>query len=239
MTARVAIVTGGGGSIGSASAQCLARDGWTVVQADITAPAELAPRAKFHELDVRDGESIRRTLEFAATLGDIHAIVIAHGILLETDPGNIDEDRLDATIEINLKGVARIASRADNYLCNDGAIVTLGSFIASLGRGVNGFVYQATKAAVESLTRTYAIRLAARGIRVNCVAPGFVTVPMRGEGTTLRGLQGGNDKLAGVVPLGRLVTPTEVGDVVAFLCSERASGITGVVIPVDGGLRAY
>lgn len=239
MPARVAIVTGGSGSIGAASAQCLARDGWTVVQADTAAPSELAPGAKFHDLDVHSNESIRRGIEFCASLGELHAVVIAHGILLETDPSDIDEEKLDAIIEVNLKGVARVCSLAGRDLSEGSAIVTLGSFIASLGRGVNGFVYQATKAAVESLTRTYAIQLAPRDIRVNCVAPGFVTMPMRGEGATLRSLQGGNEKLRKLIPLGRLVTPTEVGDVVAFLCSDRASGMTGTVIPVDGGLRAY
>jgi 3-oxoacyl-[acyl-carrier protein] reductase len=108
-----------------------------------------------------------------------------------------------------------------------------------MGRTSSAFVYQATKAGVESITRSFAVGLASREIRVNCVAPGYLSEPMRGEGQVLRARQGGNEALKSFTPFGRLVTPNEVAEVVAFLCSSRASGISGVVLPVDGAQRAY
>src|SRR5690606_5771392 len=120
-----------------------------------------------------------------------------------------------------------------------GAMVNFSSVTAAMGRTRNAFAYQATKAGVEAMTRSFAMELAPREIRVNCIQPGYLSEPMRGAGATARARQGGNAALERLTPFGRLVTPAEVAEVAAFLCSRRASGISGAVIPVDGGQRAY
>jgi NAD(P)-dependent dehydrogenase (short-subunit alcohol dehydrogenase family) len=118
-------------------------------------------------------------------------------------------------------------------------MVFLSSITASIGRAHGGFAYLATKGGIESLTRAFAVALGARGIRVNCVAPGFVSVPMQGDGAEARAKRGGSEALLPFTPLKRLVTPEEVGDAIAFLCSSRASGISGVIVPVDAGQKAF
>lgn len=237
--ADVAIVTGGTGSIGVAVCATLQAQGWVVVAADLVAPPDEPLQWSFEKLDVRSTAGIRDLVDLSASLGTLRALVNAHGILHETPWDDDDEDRLDAILDINFKGVARMSRAAGRALAEGGSIVNLSSVTASMGRTRNAYAYQSAKAGVESLTRTMAIALAPRGVRVNCVAPGYLSEPMRGDGSILRAQQGGNEALAQFTPSGRLVTPAEVAEAIAFLCSKRSSGISGVVLPVDGGQRAY
>lgn len=235
----VAIVTGGTGSIGSAISRCLVSEGWSVLMGDLLPPTGRVDGCDFIELDVTSEHSVNAAFDRAAALGTVKALVNAHGILRETTVGTYNEENVEAILDVNLKGVARTCNAAVRRIADGGAIVLLSSVTASMGRTQNGYAYQATKGGVESLTRTFAIALAPRGVRVNCIAPGYLSEPMRGEGAALRARQGGNAALEQFTPFGRLVTPQEVAQVVAFLCSPRASGISGVVLPVDGGQRAY
>ncbi len=91
---------------------------------------------------------------------------------------------------------------------------------------------------MESLTRAFAVDLGKRQVRVNCVAPGFVSVPMRGEGAAQRAKQS-DDTILAFTPLKRMATPEEVANVIGFLCSDLASGVTGAVVPVDCGQHAF
>ncbi len=235
----VAIVTGGAGSIGRATGRRLAQDGFTVVLADVNAPAETIAGCVFVRLDVRSAESIDELFRFALTLGTLQAVVNTHGILHETPVGTFDEDEIASIIAINLTGTARMAHAAGVHLADDGALIFVSSVTASIGRAHGGYAYLATKGGIESLTRAFAVALGARGVRVNCVAPGFVSVPMQGSGAESREKRGGAEALLPFTPLNRLVTPVEVADAIGFLCSEQASGIAGVVLPVDAGQRAF
>ncbi len=234
----VAIVTGGTGSIGAAVCETLASQGWICLAADLVQPAT-PPAWRFQHLDVLSAASIQEVVAQAGTLGTLRALVNAHGVLHHTPLADGADEAVDRILAINLKGVARMSRAAAGSIADGGAIVNLSSVTASMGRTRDAYAYQAAKAGVESLTRTFAIALAPREVRVNCVAPGYLSTPMRGEGAELRARQGGNDELKKFTPFGRLVTPHEVAEVVAFLCSARASGISGVVLPVDGGQRAY
>lgn len=235
----VAIVTGGTGSIGAAVCQALAAQGWTCIAADLVEPPNGAPDWTFQRLDVTSAESVGELVAAGAALGTIRALVNAHGILRETPWESESEDEADAILDTNLRGVFRVTRMVGSAIANGGSIVNLSSVTASMGRTRNAYAYQAAKAGVESFTRTMAIALADREVRVNCVAPGYLSEPMRGEGAVLRARQGGNEALARFTPSGRLVTPQEVATAIAFLCSPAASGISGVVLPVDGGQRAY
>ena len=141
-------------------------------------------------------------------------------------------------IAVNLEGVANVLQVASTHVADDGAVVSISSIVANLGRAKGAFVYASTKAGLEALTRCFAVALGPKGIRVNAVAPGFLSEPMGGEGSNLRSHQGGDDPLIASTPIGRLVTPAQVAEVIGFLCSSAATGITGTVIPVDNGQAA-
>lgn len=230
----VAVITGGTGSIGQATCARLLKDNWTVVLADVARPGALADGTHFQPVDVTSASSVATMFEEAAKLGTIGAVVNAHGVILETKVGEFDDDAVSTTIEINLKGVMRVCNAAVAFVADGGAIVLLSSVTAAMGRTPRALAYQATKGGVESLTRTLAVTLGPREVRVNAVAPGFVSVPMLGHGTDMRNAQGTADIIT-ATPFGRLVTPAEIANTIAFLCSRDSSGISGVVIPVDGG----
>lgn len=237
--AGVAIVTGGTGSIGRATAEVLQHDGYTVVLADVNEPKAASAGFAFAKLDVRSGASIAKVFRFAATLGPVRAVVNAHGVLHETPLETFDEALTEETIAINLTGSARVAHAAGHHMPDGGALIFLSSVTAAIGRAYAAYAYQATKGGVEALTRAFAVAFGERGVRVNCVAPGFVSVPMQGTGAESRAKRGGTEGLMPFTPLKRLVRPAEVADAIAFLCSDRASGISGVVLPVDAGQRAF
>jgi NAD(P)-dependent dehydrogenase (short-subunit alcohol dehydrogenase family) len=237
--AGVAIVTGGTGSIGSAACRTLAEDGWTVVAADMTPWEEAPANCTFVPLDVRSSASVAALFDAAAALGPIGALVTAHGILRETKVGTFDEGAVDAVFGVNLTSVARVCNLAAPRIADGGAMVLLSSVTANMGRSHGAFAYQATKGGVEALTRAFAVALGPREVRVNCVAPGYLSVPMAGEGAAVRARLGGIEPLLALTPFKRLIAPEEVADVIAYLCSRRASGVTGAVIPVDGGERAF
>jgi 3-oxoacyl-[acyl-carrier protein] reductase len=237
--ADVAIVTGGTGSIGAATARRLVRDGFTVVLADLQQPRDPIDGCLFSPLDVRSQDSVADVFRYAATWGLVRVVVAAHGILHETPIDTFNTEQIEAIIAINLTGTARVAQMAGEKLADDGAMVFVSSITASIGRAHGGYAYLATKGGIESLTRAFAVALGERGVRVNCVAPGFVSVPMQGTGAESREKRGGTAGLMPFTPLKRLVTPEEVADAIGFLSSPRASGISGVVLPVDAGQAAF
>ncbi|MFT8245086.1 SDR family NAD(P)-dependent oxidoreductase [Roseomonas sp. BN140053] len=233
----VAIVTGGAGSIGRAMAEEFAGAGLHVVAADLKGDAP--PGGSFVPTDVTDPHSVQALFRFAAEKGSITRLVVAHGVLFETNPGAQNFAAVGTTIDVNLKGVAFICDVAGAYMADGASIVLISSMSAFLGRIRGSFAYQSTKAGVEAMTRAFAVAYAPRGVRVNAIAPGFVSQPMQGEGAVLRERQGGAEAASKHVPLGRLVTPSELAKGAAFLSSDHARSITGVVLPMDGGTMAY
>ncbi len=235
---RVAIVSGGTGSIGRAVCACLLAVGLEVIAADGDADG-LAEGARFMSVDVRSDGDIAALADAARQMGELVAIVAAHGVLSATDLFDLDTATANLIADVNLTGTMRLCAMLGGMLGNGGSMVTLSSVTAQMGRTSNAIAYQASKAGIEAITRSYAVAMAPRGVRVNCVAPGYLSEPMRGAGAQMRARQGGNAALQGFTPGGRLVTPHEVAEAIAFLCSPAASGISGIVLPVDGGQRAY
>ena len=235
---NVAIVTGGTGSIGAAICARFQSLGATVVVADSDARPVPAGQT-FVQCDVTKPDSLRRMFDQAAALGTLTVLVAAHGILAETPAGGSDLDIVSRVIDVDLKGVAYLCDLAGPRMADGGSIVLLSSLSAFMGRVRNGYAYQASKAGVESLTRAFAVAYGPRRIRVNCIAPGFMAAPMKGPGAQLRQRQGGNDVVVQTIPIGRLVEASEVANATAFLCSQEAAAITGIVMPIDGGQRAY
>jgi NAD(P)-dependent dehydrogenase (short-subunit alcohol dehydrogenase family) len=235
--APVAIITGGTGAIGSAIGTRLQAAGLRIIAADLDA-RPVPEDHTFFACDMTDPASIEKLLVFAAGLGPVACIVAAHGILLETPAGAADLSVVSRILDVNLKGVAYLCDLAGRHLAPPASIVLISSWTAFAGRIRNGYGYQAAKAGLESLTRTFAAAYGPNGVRVNAVAPGFMAEPMKGMGAEMRARQGGMDGVIQGAPLRKLVTASEVANAVAFLCSGEASAITGVVLPVDAGYRA-
>ena len=235
----VAVVTGGAGGIGSAIVGRLARRKETVVvAADVPGALERArpgrdPSVVRHPVDVTSSASVDALFAYAATHGRLAAVVNCAGVLYDERIDDLSDESIDRTLAVNLAGALRVLRAAAPQLSAGAAVVNISSLSAVSG-GVPGVsVYGASKAGLESLTRAAAIEWGPRGVRVNAVVPGIIRAPMSGP---LRAT--GEDELARRTPLRRLGEPEDVADAVEFLLSQRASFITGAVVPVDGGMLA-
>jgi NAD(P)-dependent dehydrogenase (short-subunit alcohol dehydrogenase family) len=250
---QVAIVTGAGRGIGRATALELARLGADIVVAELdVAGAErtaalvkdLGRQARAVRTDVTRRADLQAMAERARTeLGRIDILVNNAGIYRAAAPLDVTEEHWDAVLGINARAVF-FASQAvlPAMIANKrGAIVNLASMAGKIGNR-NNLPYNASKAAVISITKSLALAHAADGIRVNCVCPGFVETDMwdvvAREQSRLMGLtpEEFTRQRARQVPLGRMERPEDVAHVIAFLASPRAAYMTGQAISVDGGL---
>lgn len=241
-----AVITGGAKGIGRAISFALARRGHHVV---VTGRDEAAlaaavkdigtevpgARATAVPLDVTSTGSVRRAFAAVRELTSLSVLVNNAGVITRQRAEELPDDEWSRVIETDLGGVFR-CSRAALPLLEEqggGAIVNVASIAASVG--ISGRVaYTASKAGVEGLTRTLALEWAARGIRVNTVAPGWTRTEMVDSGIKTGGLDG--DALAARIPMGRLAHPDEIADAVSYLASPQAGYITGQTLVVDGGI---
>ncbi len=238
---RVAVVTGGGGALGSATGRTLARRGHHAVLIDASeeraqATAQALSREGFSAsargVDVTDREAVRSAIEsIAAEHGGIDVLVNMAGVVRNASFGKITAEDFDITMRTHVTGTLHCMQaavpgmRARGY----GRIVNISS-VAALG-SVGGGAYGAAKGAIESLSRTAALEFAARGITVNCVAPGLIAA-----GMFLTTEQQFQDAGIARVPMKRAGTAEEVADCIAFLASPQASYVTGQTLFVCGGL---
>jgi 3-oxoacyl-[acyl-carrier protein] reductase len=239
---RVALVTGGGQSIGLEIARALARDGAGVVVADVNAAtaesaakeiAALGVRSLGLAVDVSDWDAVAGAVDKTlAELGSLDLLVNNAGITRDGLIVRMGSDDWDKVMAVNLKGAFNFCKAAAKPMMKKrwGRIVNISSVVGVMGNAGQAN-YAASKAGLIGLTKSLAKELAARGITVNAVAPGFIDTPM----TEVLGEKARSD-LAGRIPLGRLGTAADVADVVSFLASERARYVTGQVVHVDGGM---
>ncbi len=236
---KVAIVTGGAGGIGQATAELLVAEGASVVIGDVDAEAgqELAERigaaAAFKQTDVSDADQVQALVDFAVDrFGGLDIMFNNAGIgspLKRFLPDDLED--FSRIMSVNLFGVIAGAQRAGRYMKDHGggSIINNAS-IAAINAGTGMISYRASKAAVAHATKCMAIDLAPYAIRVNCLTPahirtGITTYEM---GPVLRYMQ----------PLQREAQPADVANAVVFLASDRAAQVTGVVLPIDGGTTA-
>lgn len=245
---KVALVTGGSSGIGRATALLFAKEGAKVVVADVTVPGgeETVQMIKaaggdaiFVKADMAKAAEVEAMVQKAvATYGRLDCAHNNAGIEGTTKKTHdYDEADWDRVIAINVKGV---------WLCmkyqipqmlkqGSGAIVNTAS-----GAGLLGVpqmpAYVASKHAVVGLTKTAALEYAKAGIRVNAVCPGVIKTPMVDRMTNLR--PGRMERMAAAEPIGRMGKPEEIAAAVVWLCSDASSFVTGLPMPVDGGITA-
>jgi 3-oxoacyl-[acyl-carrier protein] reductase len=244
---RISIVTGAGIGIGQATARALAARGDHVVVTDIleqkgteTAQAIVAAggSAEFKLYDVRSTEATQALVaDIEARHGGIDVIVANAGIAHRTPLSDLTDEKWDLTFDIDLKGIFRLVRAAAPGMRarKSGSIVALSS-IMGIAYGWDEHVhYSAAKSGVIGLVRGLAVELARDGVRVNGIAPGYIrTAQLLSEENSLG--PAGAEKAAEFIPMGRLGTPEDIADVIAFLASNDARYMTGQVLVVDGGL---
>jgi NAD(P)-dependent dehydrogenase (short-subunit alcohol dehydrogenase family) len=247
LAGRVILVVGASAGIGADTARVLAADGATLMLvarteaplADLAADLEKAGHtAAYTTGDISRAAEVTRFV--AATVGRFGRLDGAFNNAAMTQAGRLDEvpeEEFDRIMAVNVKGTWLCIREQVRAMTGQGhgSIVNMSS-VGGL-RGSSGMgAYQATKHAVIGLTRTAAHDFGPLGIRVNVIAPGPTESPMLDR--TRRAIPGGVEARIAATPLRRAGTGAEVGAVAAFLLSDRASHLSGVVLPVDGGFSA-
>ncbi|MEO6847085.1 MAG: SDR family oxidoreductase [Chthoniobacterales bacterium] len=252
---KVIVITGATGGMGKALALRIAREGGSLVLSDLSQDSLSALATEISKVghtpqllaaDAGDPEFGKELVEFALRhFGKIDGFVPCAGIIFCKSVLEIDLAQWKRVMSVNLNGVffsLQAVSKAMIEAGNGGAIVTISS-TSSRGARPNNADYGITKAGIDHLTRTMALELAPKGIRVNAVSPGVIDTAMwkkvDQERGTLLGLPPGGltNQMADEIPLGRTGTPEEVADLITFLLSDQAAYITGQIITIDGGFE--
>ncbi len=240
---EVVVVTGAGSGIGAATARRFSGEGASVVLGDTNAEklravaAELPPdRTLIQPTDVAEFGQVQALVEAAVSrFGALHTMVNNAGIAPAGPFMELPVSAWRAVMATDLDGVFHGCRAAIPHLLKTrGAIVNVSS-VSGLGGDWNLSFYNAAKGAVSNLTRALALEFGAQGVRVNAVAPSLtftgLTDNMKNDAALMQ-------KFADRIPMGRGAEPEEVAAVIAFLASEDAEFVTGVILPVDGGLSA-
>jgi NAD(P)-dependent dehydrogenase (short-subunit alcohol dehydrogenase family) len=247
LDAKVALITGSASGIGRVAAELFAREGATVVVADIADGADTVAaitaaggRASATRVDVADDKSVRAAVQHAVdTHGRLHILYNNAGI----SPG--DDDRPTATsdetwsrvLDVNVIGIARCCRWGIPALlaAGGGSIVNVASFVAHIGAATPQIAYTASKGAVLAMTREIAVTYARQGIRANALCPGPVLTPLL---TTFLRDDAQRQRRLVHIPMGRFGEALEIAYGALFLASDESSFMTGQSLLIDGGITA-
>lgn len=247
---RVAVVTGAAGGIGRQVVADLGAAGAHVIACDLD---ENRLYAVYHgnagvemvAADVTVAADRAKLLARAQALGPVWHLVNTHGINPMAEIPDVTEPLWERVQSVNASSVFFLCQQFAPHLRDGGSIVNFSSLAGKEAATVACAPYNASKAAVIALTKTFARYLAPRNVRVNCVCPGIIDTPMQDEviqglaQTTGRSLDEVKSARAAWSPLGRMGTPTDVSSVVLFLLSDAAAYLTGQAINVTGGTITY
>jgi len=241
---RVAAVTGGASGIGAASAVRLAADGYDIAVIDVNAAGGAATveavkgkgrAAKFYACDVSDAKAVDAVAAAVeADMGPVEVLVTAAALIPNTESVlDMDMAAHERMWKVNYNGTLHCCQSFARRMVprSKGAIVTLGSINSRMPLPLPA--YNPGKVAIERLTQLLAVELGRHSIRVNSVGPTYVmTPPLRQK---VADGQRDMGKIMGVHALPYLPEPTDIADAVAFLASDQARAITGILLPVDSG----
>jgi len=240
---KVGIVSGGAQGIGKAIVKALAVEGTNVAIFDVNEQLSAATAAEIASetgrivlhfcVDVSDYSSVEKAVsEVVRRLGRVDILVNNAGITRDNLILRMAEEDWDKVIAINLKGVFNCTKACSKVMLKQhyGRIVNISSVVGLMGNAgqVN---YAASKGGVIAFTKSCARELASRNILVNAVAPGYIETAM-----TEKLSDEVKENLKKLIPLGRFGKPEDVANAVVFLCTDKASYITGQVISVNGGM---
>ncbi len=248
---RVALVTGGGTGIGRATALVFAREGAKVVvtgrrkgplEETVSAVEAAGGKAIMVEGDVsKAGDATGTVKKTLNTFGRLDVLVNNAGVNYR--PGGTvgtDEDGWDVVMDINVKGIYLVSRAAAPEMRSGigGSIINIASIFGLVG-SAEAVAYCASKGAVVNMTRSMALDLAGKKIRVNCICPGVVDTPMAREWIEKQSTTEAMAKeLSALHPIGRIGEPEDIANACLFLASDEASWVTGAILPVDGGFTA-
>jgi NAD(P)-dependent dehydrogenase (short-subunit alcohol dehydrogenase family) len=238
---KVAIITGGASGIGLAIAKRFAADEIKVIiigrdTAKLKAACRIiGPDTDFFSCDLADLDAIPSLVQqIIDSYGRIDILVNNAGINLKKEILDVTDDEYQKIILTNQTSVFCITRAVAGFMKEQGQGCILNiSSMASIYGLPYVVAYTASKAAIEGMTRSMAVELSPVGIRVNCIAPGFIKTNM--SSVALDNDPERKKKVLSRTPMGRLGKPEEVANAAYFLVSDEASFITGVVLPVDGG----
>lgn len=243
---KVAIITGGSRGIGFATADRFLQEGATVILTASTQESADKAVAKLREKypqaivagispDLSSLESVRESFrEATGKYGCVDILVNNAGVSESTPFMNYTEETFDKVMDLNVKGVFNATRAAADCMVarGKGVILTTSSMVSISGQP-SGFAYPASKFAVNGLTVSLARELGPKGIRVNAVAPGIIETDMM-KAVPKEVIE----PMVSRIPLRRMGQPEDIANAFAFLASDEASYITGVVLSVDGMMRA-
>lgn len=239
---RTIIISGGTSGIGLAAAKILSREGArTILLGRDTERGKKAeesvPGSLYVPCDVTKTDDCEKAVKAARTVGTVTGLVLSAGVYEEKLLENTTDEDIEKLFAVNVFGAMKLARASIPALREGkGAIVCVASDAAIEGN-VQCCLYGATKGALVSFIRSLALELAVENIRANVVCPGDVDTPLLVK--QLASYGGSREEMAEWYPLSRIAKPEEVGEVIAFLLSEKASFMTGTVLPVDGGLTDW
>src|ERR1700710_1030738 len=240
---KVAVITGGSSGIGLATAKRFVEEGAYVFitgrrDSELEkAKAEIGRNVTTVQGDVSNLADLDRLYATVkAEKGVVDIVVASAGFIEHAQIFDLSEAHYDKTLDINLKGGVFTVQKALPLMTRGGSIIVVSSIINVKGIPAHG-IYGAAKAGVRALVRVWAQELKGRGIRVNTLSPGATETPiLRGQFDSDEASDAAKGMFASMTPLGRLGQPEELAAGAFFLASDESSYITGIDLPVDGGL---
>jgi NAD(P)-dependent dehydrogenase (short-subunit alcohol dehydrogenase family) len=240
---KIAVITGGSSGIGLATAKRFVKEGAYVFitgrrQAELDkAVAEIGSNVTGVQGDVSNPDDLDRLYKEVATKKGKLDVLFANAGIAEPKPtAAVSPEDYDKTFDVNARGVFFAVQRALPLMKEGGSIIVNGSGAWQKGIPIYA-TYAATKAALRSFVRTWTAEFAGKGIRANMISPGPTETPIL-EGQFGANTEAMTERFKAMIPMGRMGQPEEIASAAVFLASDESGFITGIDLPVDGGLVA-
>jgi NAD(P)-dependent dehydrogenase (short-subunit alcohol dehydrogenase family) len=240
---KVAVITGGSSGIGLATAKRFVREGAYVFitgrrQTELDkAKPEIGKNVTTVQGDVSNlGDLDRLYATVKAQKGVVDVVFANAGFVEHAQIFDLSEEHYDKTMDTDLKGVIFTVQKGLPLMTRGGSIIAVSSCLNSMGAAAHG-TYSAAKAGLRALVRVWTQELKSKGIRANTLSPGATETPIiRGQFDSDEAADAAKIAFASLTPMGRLGRPEEIAAAAYFLASDESSFITGIDLPVDGGL---